>query len=129
MRGSRGAAIIPKYGIADQAYAGAEHDGFQDVLVSSVLGLPRVGAFRPARAYLDDYSPTSSAPTARLHYRGPEMGKSGVMLTGLGLYFDYTRDASLLRQHRAKIDAVADMLVGRWHEGSPSATPTTPPTA
>ena len=106
----------PKYGIADQAYAGAEHDGFQDVLVSSVLGCLEWGHFDRARAYLDDYFTHFVRPDGTLHYRGPEMGKYGVTLTCLGLYFEYTRDASLLREHHAKIDAVADMLVGRWQD-------------
>ena len=104
----------PKYGIADQAYAGAEHDGFQDVLVSSVLGYLEWGHFDRARAYLDDYFTHFVRPDGTLRYRGPEMGKYGVMLTCLGLHFDYARDGSLLRNHRAKIDAVAGMLVERW---------------
>ena len=106
----------PKYGIADQAYAGAEHDGFQDVLVSSVVGCLEWGYFDRARAYLDDYFTHFVRPDGTLHYRGPEMGKYGVTLTCLGLYYDYTGDGSLLRNHRTKIDAVADMLVGRWQE-------------
>lgn len=106
----------PKYGIADQAYAGAEHDGFQDVLVSSVLGCLEWGYFDRARAYLDDYFTHFVRADGTLHYRGPEMGKYGVSLTCLGLYYDYTRDASLLERHREKIDAVADMLVGRWRK-------------
>lgn len=106
----------PKYGIADQAYAGAEHDGFQDVLVSSVLACLEWGYFDRARAYLDDYFANFVRADGTLHYRGPEMGKYGVSLTCLGLYFDYTRDASLLLAHRAKIDAIADMLIGRWEK-------------
>lgn len=106
--------VHPKYGIADQAYAGAEHDGFQDVLVSSVLGCLEWGYFDRARAYLDDYFENFVRPDGTLHYRGPEMGKYGVSLTCLGLHYDYTGDASLLLKHRAKIDAIADMLVGRW---------------
>jgi len=108
--------VHPKYGITDQAYAGAEHDGFQDVLVSSVLGCLEWGYFDRARAYLDDYLTHFVRSDGTLHYRGPEMGKYGVSLTCLSLYFDYTRDASLLRQHRAKIDAIADMLLGRWRQ-------------
>ncbi len=106
----------PKYGIADQAYAGAEHDGFQDVLVSSVLACLEWGYFDRARAYLDDYFTHFVRADGTLHYRGPEMGKYGVTLTCLGLYYDYTRDGALLRRHQTKIDAVADMLLGRWQE-------------
>jgi len=106
--------VHPKYGIADQAYAGAEHDGFQDVLVSSVLACLEWGYFERARAYLDDYFTHFVRPDGTLHYRGPEMGKYGVSLTCLGLYYDYTRDDSVLRTHRERIDAIADMLVSRW---------------
>lgn len=108
--------VHPKYGIADQAYAGAEHDGFQDVLVSSVLGCLEWGYFDRARAYLDDYLTHFVRPDGTLCYRGPEMGKYGVSLTSIGLYYDYTRDSSLLDAHRQKIDAIADMLVGRWRK-------------
>jgi hypothetical protein len=114
---------FPKYGIADQAYAGAEHDGFQDVLVSSVLAHLEWGRFDKARAYLDNYLTYFVRPDGTLHYRGPEMGKYGVMLTCIGLYFDYTRDASLLDSQREKIDAIVGMLIGRWtaaRERSPS---------
>jgi hypothetical protein len=106
----------PKYGIADQAYAGAEHDGFQDVLVSSVLACLEWGHFDRARAYLDDYLTYFVRPDGTLHYRGPEMGKYGVMLTCLALHADYSGDASLLRTHRGKVDAIIDMLIGRWQE-------------
>jgi len=106
----------PKYGIADQAYAGAEHDGFQDVLVSSVLGYLEWGYFDRARRYLDDYFTHFVRSDGTLHYRGPEMGKYGVSLTCLGLYFDYTRDGSLIDKHHEKIDAIAHMLTGRWGE-------------
>ena len=108
--------VHPKYGIADQAYAGAEHDGFQDVLVSSVLACLEWGYFERARAYLDDYFTHFVRADGTLHYRGPEMGKYGVSLTCLGLYYDYTRDASLLLRHRGKIDAIADMLLERWRK-------------
>ena len=106
--------VHPKYGIADQAYAGAEHDGFQDVLVSSVLACLEWGYFDRARAYLDDYFTNFVRDDGTLHYRGPEMGKYGVSLTCLGVYYDYTRDASLLLAHRGKIDAVVEKLLGRW---------------
>jgi hypothetical protein len=106
--------VHPKYGIADQAYAGAEHDGFQDVLVSSVLACLEWGYFDRARAYLDDYFAHFVRPDGTLHYRGPEMGKYGVTLSCLGLYFDYTGDESLLLAHQPKVDAIADMLLERW---------------
>ena len=91
--------VHPKYGIADQAYAGAEHDGFQDVLVSSVFACLEWGYFDRTRAYLDDYFRHFVRLDGTLHYRGPEMGKYGVSLTCLGLYYDYSRDASLLLEH------------------------------
>lgn len=104
----------PKYGIADQAYAGAEHDGFQDVLVSSVIACLEWNYPERAAGYLDNYFERFVRPDGTIHYRGPEIGKYGVTLTCLAMYYDYTQDAQLLLRHIAKIDAVVELLLERW---------------
>lgn len=104
----------PKYGIADQAYAGAEHDGFQDILVSSVIACLEWNYPERAAGYLDNYFNRFVRPDGTIHYRGPEMGKYGVTLTCLAMYYDYTQDAGLLIRHGAKIDAMVGMLLERW---------------
>lgn len=104
----------PKYGIADQAYAGAEHDGFQDVLVSSVMAFLEWGYFERARQYLDNYFVRFVRADGTIRYRGPEVGKYGAMLICLGMYYDYTRDHQLLLKHAAKIDAIVQLLLSRW---------------
>jgi len=104
----------PKYGIADQAYAGAEHDGFQDVLVSSVIAFLEWNYPERAVGYLDNYFDRFVRPDGTIHYRGPEIGKYGVTLTCLAMYYDYTQDAQPLLRHATKIDAMVKLLLERW---------------
>ena len=67
-----------------------------------------------ARAYLDDYFRHFVRPDGTLHYRGPEMGKYGVSLTCLGLYYDYSRDASLLLEHSERSTRWSTCFSRRW---------------
>jgi len=106
----------PKYGIADQAYAGSEHDGFQDVLVSSVIASLEWNHPERAAAYLDNYFDRFVRADGTIHYRGPEIGKYGVTLSCLALYVDYTQDPGLLQRHEAKIDAMVGILLDRWRK-------------
>jgi hypothetical protein len=106
----------PKYGVVERAYAGGEHDGFQDALTATVTCALEWGAFPAARKYLHYYLDHFVCLDGSLKYRGPEMGKYGVMLTCLAQYCDYTRDYSLLLEHDQKVKAIATVLVGRWEE-------------
>ena len=106
----------PKYGVVERAYGGEEHDGFQDALTATVICSIEWGLFSSARGYLDYYFRHFVRPDGSVKYRGPEIGKYGVMLTCLALYNDYSEDYSLLCEHDQKIKAIAGLLVHRWEE-------------
>jgi hypothetical protein len=104
----------PKYGVVERAYEGEEHDGFQDALTSTVICTLEWGLLHLARAYLDYYLTHFVRIDGRLKYRGPEIGKFGVMLTCIATYYDYSRDETLICEHDQKIKAIVALLVGRW---------------
>lgn len=106
----------PKYGVVDRAYAGEEHDGFQDALTAPVICALEWGLLPAARKYLDYYFEHFVRPDGTVKYRGPEMGKYGVMLSCLAQYYDYSEDYSLLREHDQKIEGIAALLVRSWEE-------------
>jgi len=106
----------PKYGVVERAYAGEEHDGFQDALTATVICALEWGLFSAARGYLDYYFRHFVRLDGTIKYRGPEIGKYGVMLTCLALYYDYTEDYSLLCEHDQKVKAIARLLVTRWED-------------
>jgi hypothetical protein len=106
----------PKYGVVERAYAGEEHDGFQDALTSTVICSLEWGLFSSARAYLDYYFEHFVRLDGSIRYRGPEMGKYGVMLSCLAQYCDYSQDYSLLCDHDQKIRAIVALLVSRWEQ-------------
>ena len=106
----------PKYGVVERAYAGSEHDGFQDELTSTVTCALEWGLFSRARGYLDYYFKHFVRQDGTLKYRGPEIGKYGVMLSCMAQYYEYTEDGSLLGEHDQKLRAIVVLLVGRWEE-------------
>jgi hypothetical protein len=106
----------PKYGVVERAYAGEEHDGFPDLLTSTVICALEWGLFPAARAYLDYYFRHFVRTDGTVRYRGPEMGKYGVVLTCLALYYDYIDDFSLLCEHDQKVKAVVALLTRRWED-------------
>jgi hypothetical protein len=106
----------PKYGIVDRAYGGEEHDGFQDALTNSVSCNLEWGLFAVARGHLDYYLRYFVRPDGTVRYRGPEIGKYGVMLSCLAQYADYSGDDTLLLDHDHKLKAIARFLVDRWLE-------------
>ena len=106
----------PKYGVVERAYAGSEHDGFQDELTSTVTCALEWGLFSRARGYLDYYFKHFVRQDGTLKYRGPEIGKYGVMLSCMAQYYEYTEDGSLLGEHDQKLRAIVALLVGRWEE-------------
>jgi hypothetical protein len=106
----------PKYGVVERAYAGEEHDGFPDLLTSTVICNLEWGLFATARSYLDYYFKHFVRTDGTVRYRGPEMGKYGVILACLALYFDYTEDPTLLCEHDQKIKAMTSLLTRRWED-------------
>lgn len=106
----------PKYGIVDRAYGGEEHDGFQDALTNSVTCNLEWGLFELARAHLDYYLRHFVRHDGTVRYRGPEIGKYGVMLSCLAQYADYSGDDTLLMEHDQKVKAIVNLLLGRWRE-------------
>jgi hypothetical protein len=104
----------PKYGVVERAYGGEEHDGFQDALTSTVICSLEWGLFSSAHAYLNYYFDHFVRLDGSVRYRGPEMGKYGVMLSCLAQHYDYTQDYSLLCCHDQKIKAIVAMLLRRW---------------
>lgn len=106
----------PKYGIADRAYGGEEHDGFQDALTNSLTCNLEWGLFDVARAHLDYYLRHFVRRDGTVRYRGPEIGKYGVMLSCLAQHADYSGDDSLLLDHDQKIRSIANLLLQRWQE-------------
>ena len=106
----------PKYGVVERAYAGEEHDGFPDLLTSTVICNLEWGLFPAARTYLDYYFRHFVRSDGTVRYRGPEIGKYGVILSCLALYYGYTGDFSLLCEHDQKIKAVVALLTRRWEE-------------
>jgi hypothetical protein len=106
----------PKYGVNDRAYGGEEHDGFQDLLTSTVTCNNEWGFFATARAYLDYYFRHFVRGDGSIRYRGPEIGKYGVMLSCVAQYSDYTLDSSLVCEHDHKIRAIVRLLMKRWED-------------
>jgi len=106
----------PKYGVSDRAYGGEEHDGFQDLLTSTVTCYNEWGHFATSRAYLDYYFRHFVRGDGSIRYRGPQIGKYGEMLSCLAQYSDYTEDDSLLREHDGKVKAIVGLLLERWEE-------------
>lgn len=106
----------PKYGVVERAYAGEEHDGFPDLLTSTVICNLEWGLFPAARTYLDYYLRHFVRPDGTVRYRGPEIGKYGVTLSCLALYYDYTGDFTLLCEHDQKIRALVAQLTKRWED-------------
>ena len=106
----------PKYGVSDRAYGGEEHDGFQDLLTSTVTCYNEWGHFAASHAYLDYYFQHFVRGDGSIKYRGPQIGKYGEMLSCLAQYSDYTEDDSLLSEHDGKIKAIVGLLLKRWEE-------------
>jgi hypothetical protein len=103
--------VYPKYGAVDRDYYGNEYDGFQDTFTSSLYANLEWGRFAQATAVLDNYLSEYTQPDGLINMRGPETGQFGLTLSLLARYLRYTGDAALLRKHREKIAATAQILV------------------
>jgi len=113
----RPGGVYPKYGAVDRDYYGSEYDGFQDIFTSAVYTNLEWGRFEMARAVIDNYFSDFVEPNGMVNMRGPETAQFGLTLSLLARYYNYTRDAVLLRKHEAKIRATAGLLAA-LHEAS-----------
>jgi hypothetical protein len=102
---------FPKYGVLDRLYGGGEHDGFQDTFTSDVTAAVEWGLFDLAGRYIDNYFSYFVRDDGSIVYRAAETGQYGRMLTVLAQYYRYSGDGEMLLRHRARIDAVADVLL------------------
>lgn len=106
----RPGGTYPKYGAVDRDYYGNEYDGFQDTFTSSLYANLEWGRFDQAAAVLDGYFTDFVQPDGMPNMRGPETGQFGLILSLMARYLHYTGDAPLLRKHRGKIEATAQIL-------------------
>lgn len=102
---------FPKYGVMDRLYGGSEHDGFQDTFTADVTAALGWGLLDHARRCIDNYLRFFVRGDGSILYRGPETGQFGRMLTVIAQYLRYTGDDGLLLEHRARIEAIAQLLV------------------
>ncbi|MBB6366533.1 hypothetical protein FHR56_001646 [Xanthomonas sacchari] len=113
----RPGGTYPKYGAVDRDYYGNEYDGFQDTFTSSLYANLEWGRFGQAAAVLDGYFNDFVQADGMVNMRGPETGQFGLTLSLLARYLRYTGDAALLRKHRDKIAATAQVLA-ELHDAS-----------
>ena len=113
----RPGGVYPKYGAVDRDYYGPEYDGFQDIFTMSTYANLECGRFDEAHAIIDNYLTDFVDAKGMNNMRGPETAQFGLTLSLLARYFNYTRDATLIQRHRAKLLATASMLE-EMHEES-----------
>jgi len=121
----RPGGVYPKYGAVDRDYYGTEYDGFQDTFTSSVYTNLELGRFEPCRAILDNYLTDFTDARGMIDMRGPETAQFGLTLSLIARYLNYTKDAALVRKHRAKIEATAAGLLA-MHDTSLKLPPADP---
>lgn len=102
---------FPKYGAVDKDYAGSEHDGFPDTFTVETAAMIEWGLLDRASRYIDNYFQYFVRDDGSLLYRGPETGQYGRMLTVLAQFVDAGGDGQVLLRHRARIDAIAKLLL------------------
>lgn len=107
----RPGGTYPKYGAVDRDYYGNEYDGFQDTFTSSLYANLEWGRYAQAAAVLDEYFNDFVQPDGMINMRGAETAQFGLTLSLLARYFQYTGDSALLRKHRQKIEATAQILL------------------
>ncbi len=102
---------FPKYGAVDKNYGGSEHDGFQDTFNVETTAMIEWGLLDRAARYIDNYFGAFVRDDGSILYRGPETGQYGRMLTVVAAYVDAGGDPAVVMKHRARIDAVAKLLL------------------
>jgi len=122
---ARPGGVYPKYGALDRLYAGSEHDGFPDTFTNAVYANLEWGRFETAKSFIENYFDEFVEPNGIINYRGPETGQYGLILALLAKYYYYTRDHALLLKYRAKLQAMASLLMD-LHEASLRLPPDDP---
>jgi hypothetical protein len=102
----------PRYGVVDRNYAGTEHDGFPDTFNVAVAAYCDWGLLDQAGRTIDTYFGKFVRDDGSLLYRGPETGQYGRMLAVVAQYLSHGGDARVVVKHRARIDAIARLLLG-----------------
>lgn len=108
---------FPRYGVVDRGYGGPEHNGFQDILNSTVNCFQEWGLFSIAKRYLDNYFTHFVRPDGSVDYRGPSISQYARMLTNLAQYYEFTGDDELLLKYDQKIKAIVRLLMVRREAG------------
>jgi GNAT superfamily N-acetyltransferase len=104
---------LPRYGVVDRDYGGAEHDGFQDTFTVELAAATDWGLHDHAVTVLDTYLEHFVRDDGSLEYRGPATGQYGRMLTTIAHLHRCRGDTTAVLRHRPRIDAVADLLLDR----------------
>ena len=111
---TRQAYVWPRYGTFNgYEQEGVGANGFQDVLVSSMMASLEWGLHEYARDVLHNWLEFYQRPHGAVLYRGLEMPQQGRLLTIVAMYFRYTRDAMTVLEHLPKLDGVVTMLLDR----------------
>lgn len=108
---ARGGGTYPKYGAVDRSYAGAEHDGLQEVFTASLSANLEWGRFTQAKAVLDDYFDRVVGTDGTVDTRAQLVPQFGATLSAIARYILLTGDTATVERHRAKISATAQLLV------------------
>lgn len=107
----------PRYGLINKNYGSAEHDGFMDILTSSVECYMEWGMFDTARKYFVNYFTYFIKDNGNVMYRGPSIGRFAKILADLAQYYEYTEDDTLILHFDEKICAIINMLRGLLEKG------------
>ncbi len=113
----RPGGIYPKYGAVDRDYYGPEYDGFQDIFTMSLYANLECGRLRRRATSSKTISPDFVDERGMVNMRGPETAQFGLTLSLVARYYNYTRDAALLKKFRGKIEATAAVLTELHDEG------------
>jgi hypothetical protein len=101
---------FPKYGAVEKDYGGNEHDGFLDTFNVDTATMVDWGLLEHAERYIDNYFSNYVREDGSILYRGPETGQFGRVLTVLAQYANASGKHDVLLKHRARIEAVTNLL-------------------
>lgn len=114
---------FPKYGAVEKDYGGNEHDGFLDTFTVETTTMIEWGLLDRAASYIDNYFTHFVRDDGSILYRGPETGQLGRALTVLAQFANAGGDTRVLLKHRARIDAIAKLLMSMRNVSVPRTDP------